>query len=87
MMRLLRAALFLEFGLLLIVVPWSTYWDRNYFATLLPQVRPFLINNFVRGAVSGLGVVNLIAGASELLAVYGARDTARLSIRSSPAKE
>jgi hypothetical protein len=87
MMRLLRAALFLEFGLLLIVVPWSSYWDRNYFAALLPEVRPFLINNFVRGAVSGLGVINLIAGFSELLAVYTARDSAPLSIGSSPAKD
>lgn len=87
MMRLLRAALFLEFGLLLIVVPWSNYWDRNYFAAVIPQLRPFLINNFVRGAVSGLGVVNLIAGVSELLAVYAARDTARLSIESSPAED
>jgi len=87
MMRLLRAALFLEFGLLLIIVPWSAYWDRNYFAALIPQVRPLIINNFVRGAVSGLGVVNLIAGISELLAVYAARDAARLSIESSPAKD
>ena len=87
MMRLLRAALFLEFGLLLIVVPWSAYWDRNYFFTLAPQLRGFLINNFVRGAVSGLGVINLIAGISELLAVYAARDTARLSIGSSPAED
>jgi len=87
MMRLLRAALFLEFGLLLIVVPWSSYWDRNYFAALLPELRPFLINNFVRGAVSGLGVVNLIAGFTELLAVYVARDSTPLSIGSSPAKD
>ncbi len=73
MMRLLRAALFLEFGLLLIVLPWSSYWDRNYFAALVPEFRTFLVNNFVRGAVSGLGVIDIMAGISELISVYGSR--------------
>jgi hypothetical protein len=76
MMRLLRSALFLEFGLLLIVLPWSAYWDRNYFAALVPSVREIILNNFVRGGVSGLGVLNLAAGLTELLAVYMARNTA-----------
>ena len=73
-MRLLRSALFLEFGFVLIVIPWSAYWDRNYFAALVPQLHPFLTNNFVRGAVSGLGVLNLLAGFSELAFVFTARE-------------
>ena len=76
MMRLLRTALFLEFGLLLIYLPWSTYWDRNYFVTLLPAARELILNNFVRGGVSGLGVLNLAAGVTELLAIYIARNAA-----------
>jgi len=72
--RLLRAALLLEFGFMLIVVPWSTWWDRNYFAAMVPQFHEFIINNFVRGAVSGLGFINLVAAISELVSVYVVRE-------------
>ena len=34
-----------------------------------PPLRPILTNNFVRGAVSGLGVVNLVAGFADLAPV------------------
>jgi hypothetical protein len=29
-------ALFVEIGLLLVVLPWSGFWDRNYFGAALP---------------------------------------------------
>ena len=68
--RLLLVAFFIEIGLLLIVVPWSTFWDRNYFVYAWPTLRPVLTNDFVRGAVSGLGLVNLFAGLLELRPVF-----------------
>jgi len=68
--RLLLVAFFIEIGLLLIVVPWSTFWDRNYFVYAWPALRPVLTNDFVRGAVSGLGLVNLFAGFLELRPVF-----------------
>ena len=34
------------------------------------MLRPFLINDFVRGAISGLGVLNLFAGFAELAPVF-----------------
>jgi hypothetical protein len=72
-MRLLRIALFLEVGFVLIVIPWSMYWDRNYFAEALPALRSLITNHFVRGAVSGLGVVNVGAGILELLSLFWSR--------------
>jgi polyferredoxin len=71
--RLLYTAFFIEVGLLLIVIPWSKFWDRNYFAALYPLLRPIVTNDFVRGAISGLGVVNLIAGFSELAPLFTPR--------------
>ena len=68
-------AIFLETGFLLIVIPWSAYWDRNYFAQWLPPLREAITNNFVRGAVSGLGVVNVIAGLGEIVSLLLARRT------------
>ena len=59
-------ALLLEAGLLLILIPWSTFWDRNYFGEAIPSLRAILTNNFVRGAVSGLGLLNVLAALGEL---------------------
>jgi hypothetical protein len=72
-MRLLLIAFFLEVGFVLTVVPWSTYWDRNYFAESVPLVQSLITNDFVRGAVSGLGLVNVAAGIAELFALFSAR--------------
>ena len=68
--RLVYVALFIEVGLLLIVLPWSTFWERNYFVYAWPALRPALTNHFLRGAVSGLGLVNLFAGFAELAPVF-----------------
>jgi hypothetical protein len=70
--RVLLIVLLLEVGLLLTVVPWSTYWDRNYFTQSLPWLRRALASNYVRGAVSGLGLVNLAAAIIDTIALVGA---------------
>jgi hypothetical protein len=72
--RLILAAFFLETGFLLIIIPWSAYWDRNYFVQW-PGVHVVLTNNFVRGAISGIGLVNVISGIAELAAVFLVRRT------------
>ena len=73
MKRLFIVAFFFEIGFALLVVPWSAFWDRNYFAEAVPAVHAIITNNFVRGAVSGLGLVNLIAGLGELISILLAR--------------
>ena len=71
--RLLLVAYFIEVGLLLVLVPWSPFWERNYFLTAFPALLEVVRNNYVRGGVSGLGVVNLLMGFSELASVLLAR--------------
>ncbi len=73
MRRLLIIALLIEAGLLLIVIPWSAYWERNYFAQLSPAVNALVTNNYVRGAITGLGAVNLFAALAELSALVRRR--------------
>ncbi len=73
MTRLLFIAYFLEVGLLLVLVPWSAYWDRNALLTWVPQFEALARNPFVRGAVSGLGLVNLMAGALDLAGLVKGR--------------
>ena len=71
--RLIFLAYFLEVGLLLVLVPWSAFWERNYFAQSIPLLQSVLRNNFVRGAVSGLGLVNLLTGFRDLADLLMAR--------------
>jgi len=73
--RLLIVAFFFEFGFALLIVPWSAFWDRNYFAEMMPALHAVITNNFVRGAVSGLGVINLLSGLGELISIIVARKT------------
>ena len=56
----------LEIGLYLSIVPWTESWDDNYFSGLLPQMKPYWDNLYVRGAVSGLGAVNLYISLVEI---------------------
>jgi hypothetical protein len=67
--RLLWVVFFLEVGILLAVVPWSSYWDRNYFMHSLPWLHRVLGNTYLRGAVSGLGLVNLAAAFADVVAL------------------
>lgn len=73
MRRLLVIAVLTELGLLLIVVPWSAYWERNYFAQLSPLIESVVVNNYVRGAVTGLGAVNVLAALADLAALVRRR--------------
>ncbi len=63
--RLVLIVLFVELGLLLLVLPWSAFWERNYFVAI-PAFEPILTSPFLRGAVSGLGLLNLAAAVGEL---------------------
>ncbi len=61
--RLLRVVIlmfWLELGLMLILVPWSDIWEANYFLYQYPMLGVFLKNPFLRGAISGLGFINVL---------------------------
>ena len=55
----------LEIGFFLLVFPWTDYWDSNYFSSMGPFLRHYWENTYVRGAISGLGVINLYVGFAE----------------------
>lgn len=63
MSRVLRVVLlliWLELGLLLILLPWSAFWETNYFLNRYPALIPFLLNPYLRGAISGLGLIDTV---------------------------
>ena len=54
------------------LIPWSTFWERNYFVAWSPAVEAMLTSNYLRGALSGLGLVNIGAALVELADTFGA---------------
>jgi hypothetical protein len=56
----------LELGLFLLVFPWSDFWERNLFATLTPEFNVLWSNTYFRGAISGLGVLDIYISLLEM---------------------
>jgi hypothetical protein len=52
-------------GVVLLVAPWTALWDGNYLLMPSPALRGLMLNAFTRGAVSGLGLVNLALALDE----------------------
>lgn len=52
----------IELGMVLVVLPWTRIWTENRFLLTYPTLRNALQYNFVRGAISGLGLVDIGLG-------------------------
>jgi hypothetical protein len=55
-------------GVILVIAPWTSWWESNYLLLPYPMARAVLLNAFARGMVTGLGLVNI------LLAVHEAQE-------------
>jgi len=74
-LRLLVAAYLVEAGLVLTIAPWTVFWDRNYFAYTIPWVGEWMAIAYVRGAVTGVGLVTAVVGLRDLSGVILARSS------------
>jgi hypothetical protein len=54
-----------EVGLFLLMFPWSQAWEKNYFLNGIGPLQDVAMSPFVRGAVSGLGLVNVLLAIGE----------------------
>jgi hypothetical protein len=61
--------------LLLVLIPWSAFWERNYFVEASRAFGTVFTSNYTRGAVSGLGLINVWAALAELAELFGSRKT------------
>lgn len=52
----------LELGIALIILPWTHIWTYNNLLLDYPTVRMWAANTFVRGAFSGLGLIDIWLG-------------------------
>lgn len=55
----------IEIGIVLVILPWTPFWDNNFFFGLTSQLDEFWLSNYLRGAVSGVGLVNIWIGLGE----------------------
>jgi hypothetical protein len=67
MNRVLRALLVVvcfEMGALLLYLPWSDFWEKNFFLVHFPVLIRLLLHPAFRGAVSGLGILDILMALS-----------------------
>ena len=55
-----------EIGFFLLVFPWMEGWDRTSIPVLVPLLAHFWDNPYFRGAISGLGAVNIYISLLEI---------------------
>jgi hypothetical protein len=46
-------------GAILFYLPWTSIWEKNYFLSHFPSLMRILLHPAFRGAVSGLGVLDI----------------------------
>jgi hypothetical protein len=64
--HLLSALSSLLVGIILVVAPWlPSLWDANYLLQPYPLLRTLALSPFTRGAVTGLGLVNVLLALQE----------------------
>jgi hypothetical protein len=49
----------LELGIFLFILPWASFWSQNYFVDHFPALAVISRNDFLRGAISGLGLADI----------------------------
>jgi hypothetical protein len=72
--RLLTCFLFTLVGTLLMVVPWMAGWDQNFFSGSRPGWYSLWMNPYFRGAISGVGMLNLVVSFLELFHLLHGHD-------------
>jgi uncharacterized membrane protein YkgB len=69
--------LLLQLGVLLVLLPWVNFgafgnWNENYLLALvsektgMPEIRGFVSSGWVKGAVTGVGILNILIALLEI---------------------
>ena len=67
LLKILYILFCFQVGIFLLVFPWLRLWESHGLLLQFPAVRSIMMNNFLRGAISGLGIVNVIIGGMEVV--------------------
>ena len=61
------------------LIPWSAFWERNYFVEGSAALGMVLTSSYTRGAITGLGLVNVWAALAELADLFRGKSGDRSS--------
>jgi polyferredoxin len=56
---IVRVAVRLYLGLLVLVLPWTQMWNENHWLNIAPYLSAIALSGIARGLVSGLGLLNI----------------------------
>ena len=65
-LKILYILFSLGFGVALLWLPWLSFWENNHLLNLYPPLRPLISNSYFKGAVLGLGIVDILIGIYEI---------------------
>ena len=54
-------------GVILVWLPWTGAWENNMAILFWPQIESVVFNPFFKGAVLGLGIVNILIGIHDVI--------------------
>ncbi len=61
----IKVVFYIELGMLLAILPWMRIWTDNGLVTGYPHLRSLLQQNFIRGIVTGVGLIDIWIGVWE----------------------
>jgi hypothetical protein len=70
LLRLVFAIFTFEIGLFLTVFPWVDIWSLNYFSEWIPALENIWLDPYFRGAITGLGLVNIYVACAEVVRIF-----------------
>jgi hypothetical protein len=73
-----------EIGIFLMAAPWflPNVWENNYFFYFVPEIKEVFLNPYFRGAVSGIGLLNVVLAISEVIQHERSKQMLRSGARS-----
>jgi hypothetical protein len=60
-------------GLLLFLLPWTSYWQENHYLLTMASLGPALNSGVARGVISGVGLIDIWIGISEIIHYHEGR--------------
>ncbi len=67
LLGLLLVVICFEVGVFLLVFPWMDAWTRNWLPSVAVQILDLWESNYFRGALSGLGAINIYISFLEMM--------------------
>jgi hypothetical protein len=63
----IEVMIWVELGMILVIVPWTRAWSDNGLILNYPRMRELLNIDFIRGVVSGIGLLDIWVGVRQAI--------------------